>query len=1005
MNTNASLLVNSGSGASQVVSIDSGKPIKIKIQPGSKYLLKNNDNNFAPENVTLLRNGDDLCIILEGDSTPAVIIEGYYISGNSEPLLGMAEDGQLYAYMVTDGSVLGEGYLLENGAFAPAALGGMPLGDGAYLFENTDNDMGLLALWPWFLGAAAVAGIIGNAIYENNKDNGHSDPAPVPAPTPKVASVPTLDGAMDATGSITGPIAYGSFTDEKNPIIYGTGDAGNTITIYDNGQVIGSATVDANGQWSFKPETALNDGSHSITITQTNSDGSTSKQSDDLSFIVDTVAPTRPLFGEIIDNVGLVTGPIANGATTDDARPEVTGTGEAGNTITIYVNGVEAGKAIIDSTGHWTWTPETDLADGHYQLIITETDKAGNVSPQSPTFDFNVDTAAPVKPAVPEIIDNAGDITGPLKPGDQTDDTTPTFNGGGEPGDTIIIKDGDDIIGSTVVDDDGKWDWTPTDPLPDGPHDITIIEVDPDGKESEPSDPINIIIDTIPPTKPVVPEIIDNVGDITGPLKPGDQTDDSAPTFNGGGEPGDTIIIKDGDEIIGSTVVNDDGEWAWTPTDPLPDGPHDITIIEVDPAGNESEPSDPINIIIDTIPPTTPIAPTINDNVGDKTGTINPGDQTDDTKPEFSGEGEPGDVIKIIDNGEVIGSVTIGDDGKWDWTPEEPMAEGDHSITIIEVDPAGNESTPTAPIEFEIDITGSMIGAVILSGRTLSPLGSVVGLAIRFQQAKAALGSLNQLMKMPRERDEKIHYLSAPNFTGNLRLRNVNFSYPTNQMMAAPVVLQKINFAIRQGERVAILGSIGSGKSTLLKVMARLFQPSNGQLMIDNVDATQVDPADWRTSVGYVGQDSRLFFGTLRENVVIGNPSATTEEILAVARMTGLDKVASRHPLGFEMPIGEMGQGISGGQKQLVSLARCLLLKPKILLMDEPTSSMDAMTELQFIQQLKAAVSEQTLILVTHRFSLLELVDRLIVLDEGKVVADGPKEEVIAALKANGKAQ
>ncbi|AWH88921.1 type I secretion system permease/ATPase [Limnobaculum parvum] len=301
---------------------------------------------------------------------------------------------------------------------------------------------------------------------------------------------------------------------------------------------------------------------------------------------------------------------------------------------------------------------------------------------------------------------------------------------------------------------------------------------------------------------------------------------------------------------------------------------------------------------------------------------------------------------------------------------------------------------------------GSMIGAVILSGRTLSPLASVVGLAIRFQQAKAALGSLNQLMKMPKERDDKIHYLSAPSFTGNLRLRNVNFSYPSgNMMMAAPVVLQKINFAIRQGERVAILGSIGSGKSTLLKVMARLFQPSNGQLMIDNVDATQVDPADWRTSVGYVGQDSRLFFGTLRDNIVIGNPSAPTEDILKVARMTGLDKMASRHPLGFAMPIGEMGQGISGGQKQLVSLARCLLLKPKILLMDEPTSSMDAMTELQFIQQLKSAVTDQTLILVTHRFSLLELVDRLIVLDEGKVVADGPKDEVIAALKANGKAQ
>ncbi|WP_228351011.1 MULTISPECIES: type I secretion system permease/ATPase [Limnobaculum] len=300
---------------------------------------------------------------------------------------------------------------------------------------------------------------------------------------------------------------------------------------------------------------------------------------------------------------------------------------------------------------------------------------------------------------------------------------------------------------------------------------------------------------------------------------------------------------------------------------------------------------------------------------------------------------------------------------------------------------------------------GSMIGAVILSGRTLSPLVSVVGLAIRFQQAKAALASLNQLMNIPTERNEKIHYLSSPNFIGHLRLKNVSFSYPGSGMMASPTVLQNINISIRQGERIAILGSIGGGKSTLLKVIARLFQPSSGQLMIDNVDATQVDPADWRRSIGYVGQDSRLFFGTLRENVTIGNPSATTEELLNVARITGLEHVASRHPLGFEMPIGEMGQGISGGQKQLVSLARCLLLNPKVLLMDEPTSSMDAMTELQFIKKLKNSIQDQTVILVTHRFSLLELVDRLIVLDEGKVIADGLKDEVIAALKANGRAQ
>ncbi|WP_312242315.1 type I secretion system permease/ATPase [Pantoea sp.] len=290
---------------------------------------------------------------------------------------------------------------------------------------------------------------------------------------------------------------------------------------------------------------------------------------------------------------------------------------------------------------------------------------------------------------------------------------------------------------------------------------------------------------------------------------------------------------------------------------------------------------------------------------------------------------------------------------------------------------------------------GGMIGTVILSGRALQPLAAVTGLALRFQQAKAALTSLNRLMTMPRERDEERNYLSLQHLEGSLTLKNVSFSYPASDPRDVREILKNINVTIKQGERVGIIGNIGSGKSTLLRILARLYTPTKGKLLLDNLDCGQIDPADWRTSVGYVGQDNRLFNGTLRENITLGMPDASSEAILAVARMTGVDRIAASHPRGYDMSIGEMGQNLSGGQKQLVSLARSLLLQPKMILMDEPTSSMDAMSEMVFINYLKRAMSGRTLVLVTHRFSLLDIVDRLIVIDGGEIVADGEKNAVL----------
>ncbi len=299
---------------------------------------------------------------------------------------------------------------------------------------------------------------------------------------------------------------------------------------------------------------------------------------------------------------------------------------------------------------------------------------------------------------------------------------------------------------------------------------------------------------------------------------------------------------------------------------------------------------------------------------------------------------------------------------------------------------------------------GALIGAVILSNRALGPLGMVVGLALRFQHAKVALTTLNRLMRQPVEREPTRTYLACPALAQGLRMENLSFSYPAAPGLKIRPALQQVSLQIAAGERIAVLGRVGSGKSTLLRLLAGLYLPQEGQVQADGIDIRQIDPGSWRRAVGFVGQEPRLFFGTLRENILMAHPQAGNEALLRVARMTGLDALAASHPLGFDMPIGEMGRGLSGGQQQLVALARCLLAQPQVLLMDEPTSAMDTQTEAVFMHKLMAAITGRSFVLVTHRMPLLVLVDRVILMEDGRIVADGPRDRVLAMLSGNAKA-
>lgn len=291
---------------------------------------------------------------------------------------------------------------------------------------------------------------------------------------------------------------------------------------------------------------------------------------------------------------------------------------------------------------------------------------------------------------------------------------------------------------------------------------------------------------------------------------------------------------------------------------------------------------------------------------------------------------------------------------------------------------------------------GGLIAATMLSGRAMAPLGQIVALLMQYQNARTALSSLEETMKKPGERSDETNFVHRPDMAGEILFDNVSFSYPGRTQEA----LRGVSFRIKPGENVVVIGRVGSGKTTIQRLILGLYTPTQGAITMDGIDLRQLDPADLRRNVGYVEQDAMLFYGTLRDNIAIAAPYADDGAILAAAEVGGLIEFANRHPQGFDMIIGERGESLSGGQRQGVAIARAALLEPPILLLDEPTGAMDFSSEAQFKERLRSYAKHKTMIVVTHRNTLLDLADRIIVIDEGRIVADGPYEQVIEALKA-----
>jgi len=291
---------------------------------------------------------------------------------------------------------------------------------------------------------------------------------------------------------------------------------------------------------------------------------------------------------------------------------------------------------------------------------------------------------------------------------------------------------------------------------------------------------------------------------------------------------------------------------------------------------------------------------------------------------------------------------------------------------------------------------GGLIATTFLAGRALAPLGQAAGLMMQFHNAQTSLKSLNEIMGRSVERPDNSGFVSRPALAGDIVFKDVSFKYPGQENAA----LRGVSLHIRAGEKVAILGRVGSGKSTLNKLILGLYQPEAGAVLVDGVDLRQLDPAELRRSIGYVAQDVTLFYGSLRDNLRMGMPLADDAALVRATHIAAMSDFVNTHPRGFDMLVGERGDTLSGGQRQCVGVARAVLGDRSILLLDEPTGAMDHSTEETVRKRLAEHMKDKTVIIVTHRNALLDLVDRLIVIDAGRIVADGPKERVVAALRS-----
>ncbi|KLP57830.1 hemagglutinin [Enterobacter genomosp. O] len=498
-------------------------------------------------------------------------------------------------------------------------------------------------------------------------------------------------------------IHNGDPSEDNTPTFSGKGEPGMTAVIDLGGGQSVRVPVDSTGSWSWTPAPALADGSYIWSVALEDAQGNRGPSTAPISFVVDTLGNAVSI-SHAEDNTGTLTNPLASGSSTDDVNPVIVGTATPGSLVTLYVDGKAVGSMMADSTtGAWAIEVTPALESGKtYEITAGEYSGPGEIPPPTRPFLLTIDTVVPTG-SLDRVSDDVGRYQGDLANPAVTDDTTPTLHGTGRPGDIVFVRNGSDIIDSVTVRADGSWEYTLPEQTNGTALDVSVVFRGPTGVESAPSAPWKLVIDTEAPGKPIIGDVEDDQGPVVGPIHNGDTTDDTQPVFSGGGAvPGETVELIVDDEVVGTAIVGDDGKWEVTPENPLKDGSHEAVVVITDPAGNSSEPSDPIGFIVDTQPPAKPTIDTVFDDAGQQTGNIANGGITDDSTPDFTGTAEKNSLVFIIVNGRTVDSVTADSTGTWTWTPSLGLANGHYDVTVVAQDKAGLRSEPSDAFSFDL---------------------------------------------------------------------------------------------------------------------------------------------------------------------------------------------------------------------------------------------------------------------------------------------------------------